>query len=343
MFEKLVAPETEEEITKHWTHTDKVYTSVICATFNQEMYIRDAIDSFLAQITHYKFEVIIHDDVSTDNTREILKGYQQQYPSIIKLILQDTNQYSMSINLPGQHSFAEAAGEYIAFCEGDDFWIDKHKLQSQIYELESNMDIDLCFHSAFTFDGAEAVLITKYADMNSVITVESVIEKNYGQIATASSFIRRAALVEYDEYVRTRHWLTVGDIYEHFFSAKRGGAIYVDTPMSVYRINVPGSWVQTLDSEILKNHIEQEINSYHELNELTKYKYIISFNKSNIRNIKWILWSQKMPLKMRFMFFLKYRKYFNVSLQTANSFFAASVPFYIPFYVFMKKYLGQAN
>ena len=103
---KLVAPEREAEITKHWKYTDKVYTSVICITFNQDIYIRDAIDSFLAQVTEYKFEIIIHDDVSTDKTREILKEYQQKYPSIIKLILQETNQFSININMPFKHSLA---------------------------------------------------------------------------------------------------------------------------------------------------------------------------------------------------------------------------------------------
>lgn len=345
MFEKLVAPKTEEEITKHWTHTDKVYISIICATFNQDIYIRDAIDSFLAQVTQYKFEIIIHDDASTDKTRDILIDYQQKYPSIIKLILQDVNQFSISVNLPGQHSFAEAAGEYIALCEGDDFWIDQGKLQSQIPVLESNMDVDLCFHSAFTFDGSKAVLMSKYADMDSPINIESIIEKKYGQIATASSCMRRTAVLEYEEYVSTRPWLTVGDIYEHFFSAKRGGAIYIDTPMSVYRIDVPGSWNQTLNSEILENHITQRINSYRELNELTNYEYVASFSKSNLEFINWLLWDTNVPIKNRIMFFIKYRKCFRLSLQSLNSFFAAFVPFYINVYVYLRKYRGrpQAN
>jgi hypothetical protein len=259
----------------------------------------------------------------------------------VKLILQDTNQFSISVNLPWQHAFAKAQGDYIALCEGDDFWIDTNKLQSQIPLLESNMGVDFCFHSAYTFDGKKTALIAKYSDATSVIPVESVIEKNYGQIATASSFMRRCAMIEYNEFVNSRPWLTVGDIYGHFFSSIRGGAIYIDTPMSVYRIDVPGSWNQTLNTEKLENHINQRISSYAELNELTNHKYAASFDKSNLEFIKWLLWDPNVPLKIKFVFFLKYRKFFNVSLSTANSFLAACVPFYINAYVFSQRYIAK--
>jgi glycosyltransferase involved in cell wall biosynthesis len=337
MFEKLVAPITEEEITKHWKHTDKIYTSVICCTFNQDMYIRDAIDSFLAQVTKYKFEIIIHDDLSTDSTREILKQYQQKYPSIIKLILQDRNQFSINCNMPFMHSLAIAKGEYIAICEGDDFWINECKLQRQLVELERNKQVDLCFHSAFSFDGVVAALVTKYANINSDIKVESIIEKKYGQIATASSFVRREAMVDFIDYVNSRLWLTVGDIYIHFFSSKRGGAIYIDTPMSVYRTNAVGSWSQTMTNEKLVNHIIQEFNSYNELNELTQYNYASSFNKSNLKTLNTVLHLRKVPLKTRFVLCIKYGNYFNLSLKSLNTLLISSVPLYLDMYLFMRK------
>lgn len=336
MFEKLVAPKTEEEIIKHWKHIDKIYTSVICIVFNQDKYIRDAIDSFLAQVTEYKFEIIIHDDVSTDSTRNILKEYKQKYPSIIKLILQDVNQFTINGAMPFKHSFSMAEGEYIAICEGDDFWVDENKLQRQITELKNNMGLDLCFHSALYFDGSETFLTAKYAKTNSVIKVESVIGKDYGSIATASLFLRREALDEYLDFVMSRPWLTVGDIYIHFFSAKRGGAFYINTPMSVYNVLVEGSWTQTLTSRKLENHTAQRIIAYHELDELTKYKYSESINKSNRKSLKYFLFRKNVPLKNRFNYFLKYRKYFNVSLYSLNCLLGSSVPFYVDIYISFK-------
>ncbi|WP_410454598.1 glycosyltransferase family 2 protein [Providencia stuartii] len=62
---------------EHWIYTDKVYISCICITYNQENYIKNAIDGMLAQITDYRFEIIIHDDKSTDSTREIILEYKK--------------------------------------------------------------------------------------------------------------------------------------------------------------------------------------------------------------------------------------------------------------------------
>jgi hypothetical protein len=75
-IKKLIAPLNEGEIKKHWIYTDRVYISSVCFTFNQKGYIRDTIDSFLAQETIYRFEIIIHDDASTDGTRDVLLEYK---------------------------------------------------------------------------------------------------------------------------------------------------------------------------------------------------------------------------------------------------------------------------
>lgn len=111
--------------------------SIICLTYNHERYIKDALDGFLMQKVDFNYEIIIHDDASTDGTQGIIREYQKKYPRIIKTILQAENQKSTGGNVFG-NAYALAKGKYIACCEGDDYWVDDLKLQIQIDFLEKN-------------------------------------------------------------------------------------------------------------------------------------------------------------------------------------------------------------
>lgn len=120
--------------------------SICCITFNHVQFIRECLDSFLMQKTDFLFEVLIHDDASTDGTAEIIKEYQQKYPDIIKPVYQTENQWSKGIrNIQSKYNFPRAKGKYIAMCEGDDYWTDPNKLQKQVDFLENNKDIGLVF------------------------------------------------------------------------------------------------------------------------------------------------------------------------------------------------------
>jgi glycosyltransferase involved in cell wall biosynthesis len=129
----------EAEIMANWKgDISKPVVSVCCTTYNHESYIEDALEGFLIQETDFSFEIIIHDDASTDKTADIIREYAAAYPQIIKTIVQIENQYSINFNLPSENIFNSAKSEYIATCEGDDFWNDKNKLSKQFYFLEEN-------------------------------------------------------------------------------------------------------------------------------------------------------------------------------------------------------------
>lgn len=96
-----------------------VRVSVICITYNQKKYIRRAIDSMLSQVTEFQFEVIVHDDVSTDGTVAILREYEEKCPEIIRVIYETENQYSKGVDFVAQMVRETARGKYIALCEGD--------------------------------------------------------------------------------------------------------------------------------------------------------------------------------------------------------------------------------
>jgi len=125
---------TEQELTLRWTKDDPVVVSIACATFNHADLIEDSIHGFLCQRTDFRFEIIIRDDASTDGTRRILEDFQRRYPSVIRLILHHQNTFSL-----GKYPFYDFAesirGEFVAFCEGDDFWICDDKIQQQVDQL----------------------------------------------------------------------------------------------------------------------------------------------------------------------------------------------------------------
>lgn len=120
--------------------------SISCITYNHAPYIRECLNGFIMQKTNFPFEVLIHDDCSTDGTTEIIKEYVEKYPEIIKPLYEEENQYqqgkpsgSAVWNLP------RAKGKYVALCEGDDYWTDPLKLQKQVDFLESHPAYGMCY------------------------------------------------------------------------------------------------------------------------------------------------------------------------------------------------------
>lgn len=129
----------------------EIMVTVQCLTYNHAAYIKQCIDGFLMQKTSFKFEVIVHDDASTDGTTEILKEYASKYPDIIKPIIETENQY-IKVGFSGIFTLMnqKSNGKYIAYCEGDDYWIDPLKLQKEVDFLEENPDYGLV-HTYFNY------------------------------------------------------------------------------------------------------------------------------------------------------------------------------------------------
>ena len=105
--------------------------SIVSLTYNHEKYIKQALESFLNQKTNFEYEIIIHDDASTDKTPQIVRKYQNKYRKLIKPILQKENLKSKGNGIVSRIAFSAAHGKYIALCEGDDYWTDPYKLQKQ--------------------------------------------------------------------------------------------------------------------------------------------------------------------------------------------------------------------
>jgi len=259
-----------------------IMVSICCMTYNQEEYIKDALEGFVNQQTNFKYEVIIHDDASTDNTQKIIKEYHKKYPNIIKPIFQKENQYSQGqpimINV-----FKKAKGKYIALCEGDDYWIDSKKLQMQVDYLEKNNDCTFIFHNAKVIDilsGKTENLIPQNSNAKKVIQsgndydVEQMELINF--IPTASVMFRNRDAKRIPDWFNKCY---VGDWPLRLIMTSFGYAHYIDEVMSVYRFNAKGS-VTVKNNKKEKTSIEGKRNICEKrefiiknIDEFTDYKY----------------------------------------------------------------------
>lgn len=120
--------------------------SIICTVFNHDKYLRDTLDGFVKQKTSFPFEAIVHDDCSTDDSRRIIQEYADKYPQIIKPIYESENLFSHHDGSLRRAIETHVKGEYVAICEGDDFWTDPYKLHKQVDFLDNHPDYTLCFH-----------------------------------------------------------------------------------------------------------------------------------------------------------------------------------------------------
>ena len=129
---------SEAEIMARWQGKEPV-VSILCPTYQHVDFIEDALRGFLGQDTHFPFEILVRDDASTDGTAEIVRDYAERYPNIIRAVLETENQYPKV--KPLQVLLPMALGQFIAFCEGDDYWTDAYHLQRSVSVLSKEADV----------------------------------------------------------------------------------------------------------------------------------------------------------------------------------------------------------
>jgi glycosyltransferase involved in cell wall biosynthesis len=121
--------------------------SVIVVTYNQEAYISQCLESIVRQSISKDIEILVWDDASSDGTPAILREYSEKNSIPIKLFLQSENQMSKGIKIR-QQLLPHASGRYVAYCDGDDYWLNPRKLELQVDFLEKNPAFSFTFHDA---------------------------------------------------------------------------------------------------------------------------------------------------------------------------------------------------
>lgn len=256
----------------------KPLISISCITYNHEKYIADALDSFLMQKTDFDFEILIHDDASTDGTANIIREYEKKYPNIIKVIYQTENQFKNGTKrMFYTFNDSRATGKYIALCEGDDYWTDEYKLQKQVNYMEQNPKCSMCIHSADLVDGNrkyQGQKIRPYKE-SRIVSTDDLIIGGGGFCATASIMYCKKEVEDLPNFFFEAH---VGDFPLQLILASKGQVFYIDEVMCAYRIGIEGSWTTNLNSgkDSKEKNIkiwEKDIKLLTEFNIYTNYRY----------------------------------------------------------------------
>lgn len=128
---------------QNWPEGTRPLVSILCPTYNHERFIAACLEGFLLQETTFPVEIIVQDDASTDGTADIVRTYTRRHPQLFRPVFHETNQYSRG-RKPTLLAFRHSHGDYIATCEGDDFWCLPAKLERQIAIFDSNPECILC-------------------------------------------------------------------------------------------------------------------------------------------------------------------------------------------------------
>jgi len=215
-----------------------VKVQVICVTYNQKDYIREALDSFLMQKTNFKFEVLVGDDCSTDGTSEIVAEYAQKYPEIIKHIRREPNMGCLE-NFMDLCERADA--KYVAFCDGDDYWTDENKLQKQFDFMEKNEDVNICSHLTNIVQTCETSYNNYYLHQRRGLVIPARLElskrlsadKICNEIPHLSSLFIRHTLQKFPDWIGRKG--VMGDCRIIFLELGAGYLYCMKEAMSVYR------------------------------------------------------------------------------------------------------------
>lgn len=271
---------------------DRIEVSVICITYNQAEYIRDAVEGFLMQKTSFRYEILIHDDVSTDGTREILMEYQERYPDKIRLILEKENQYSKGVDILKEICLPQAKGKYIACCEGDDYWVYYGKLQAQYDLMESHPDVSLCYHNALVYEenaiDREELTLQIYTHKTGYVRDSDVVYPTKGWYPTASIMCRTEYMMDYyDMHAPT------GDEGIRCYMACRGRLYYINQAWCTYRKQSKGSWNAKFehDEAVARKYVCDSIAFLEEFNRYSNKKFEKYFYERLQRCVLWYIFA----------------------------------------------------
>ncbi len=301
---------------------NSIKVSVFCLAYNHEKYIRKCLDGFVMQKTTFPFEVLVHDDASTDSTAQIIREYEEKYPDIIKPTYQKENQYSKGVKIIKTFLLEKAQGEYFAWCEGDDCWIDENKLQKQIDFLDSHPDYSTCYHKVLCNnlrDNSKRYI----PDMNESrdFSLDEIVKK--GAVFQLSSVVFKSEL--YRNMPSCFFAKGFGDVQIYMYGAICGKSYVINDVMSMYNHGVAGSYTMRNAESSNAKRIEheeeykamlQKVNKYYDYkyNESFSYAidrlqfniYILSGDMKKARNKKYHEFYIRYKTQQRVVFIRKY-------------------------------------
>jgi glycosyltransferase involved in cell wall biosynthesis len=242
---------------------NQMKVSVLLVTYNHEQYIAQAVESVLMQKTNFKYEILISEDCSTDNTRNIVLAFGEKYTDKIRLLLSEHNLCTNEVLARGMKA---ARGQYIAHLDGDDYWTSPYKLQKQADFLDAHPKCSICYHNVDVFheDGDRQTYRSNPLDVQQNSTLEDLLWK--GDLIESCSIMLRKVFDELPDWFRT---IDLGDWALLILHAQRGKIGYINEVMGVYRIHGGGVWSKL--SRVRR--LEKEITFYEDINRHLNFVY----------------------------------------------------------------------
>lgn len=226
--------------------------SILCATLNHERFIRDALGGFLAQQCATPFEVVVRDDASTDGTVAIVQEFVDAYPGVVRLVAEPVNRWAEIKPIGALTPLAR--GEFVALCEGDDYWVDDERIDRQVAILRANPDAVLVYHDAVSVRGDEVVRESKL--MPVAVGGMSGRDMLLGGMAPMPTMMYRnidQVPVEFE-----RHMLNF-DQFLHVRLGRHGRAICEDRVGAVHRLHDHSAWfAATAEAKAEANALSRE-------------------------------------------------------------------------------------
>lgn len=212
--------------------------SVCMITYGHEKFINDALHGILMQETNFPIEIIVADDCSPDKTQEIVRRFIQHHPNghLIKYTRHEQNKGMMNNFI---WALQQCSGDYIAICEGDDYWTNELKLQKQVDFLEANSDYTICYHRVYELlpNDKKVLESINVSDTDKTFSILDLAKENF--IHTPSVVFRNNLFEAFPVWFRESE---VGDYVLHMLNARYGKIKYFSSIMAVYRRHVNGVW-----------------------------------------------------------------------------------------------------
>ncbi|MDH3381032.1 MAG: glycosyltransferase family 2 protein [Gammaproteobacteria bacterium] len=213
---------------------DIIMLSVILVAYNHGPYISRALDSVLMQQTDFKFEIIIAEDFSTDDTREVIRQYQNDNPGRFRVLFREKN---VGVKENVTEAEALASGKYLAILNCDDFWRDPNKLNQQVNFLENNPEFSLVYHDSNVVDESGNIVRNHQFDIRRSWTREELIS-GIGFATTNSALYLKLVSAE-----RKKFNVFNGDTLRWHLLGFHGEGKYLENILpAAYRIHAGGIW-----------------------------------------------------------------------------------------------------
>lgn len=255
--------------------------SVCVPAYNHEKYIGEMLDGALMQKTNFSFEIVIGDDASTDRTQDIIRSYMDRYPGKIRAFLHAENQgpfepreFAGRNNVLGL--LKACRGEYVAMCEGDDYWTDPLKLQKQVDFLDAHPDYAICHHNVEVIyeDGSPSHLFNA-ADQKATSTIVDILEDKWF-FATASWMYRNHFLT--NDFADWHAEAAAGDWALMIQLAAQGKIGYLPDTMGIYRKHHGG--LSNVHANTNQKFWQNRKEMFQNVNKWTDYHYNNTIEKT---------------------------------------------------------------